>query len=156
MKYLALIFAFALAMFTAACGNNSLTGSTSVSGTWTDSLTNSTGQSLGTVAFTLSQTGSTMQGLNMNFKASPALSQCFGPNSTTMTGQINMQLGMTGMANTMTMTVTGNPSGGSVNNTLIMQGAMNSNMNSGTGTYTLTGNTAGCTSQSGVFTMSRQ
>ncbi len=156
MKYFVLLLSLSLAFFAAACGtNNSLIGSTSASGTWTDSLTSSTGQSLGNVTFTISQTGSTMQGLNMNFSTSPALSQCFGPN-TTMNGQMNMQVGMTGMSNTMSMTVTGNPSGGSVNNTLVMQGAMSSDMNSGTGTYTLTGNTAGCTSQSGVFTMTRQ
>lgn len=156
MKYLALILGFALALFSAACGtNNTLANSTTASGTWTDSLTSSTGQSLGNVTFTITQTGSTMQGMNMNFSTSPALSQCFGSN-TSMTGQMNLQMGMAGMSNTMTMTITGSPSGGSVNNTLVMQGAMSSNMNSGTGTYTLTGNTAGCTSQSGIFTMTRQ
>lgn len=156
MRYFALILGFGLALFNAACGtNNSLTSSTSASGAWTDSLTSSTGQSLGTVAFTITQSGTTIQGVNMNFSTSPALSQCFGPD-TTMTGQMNMQIGMSGMANSMTMTFTGNPSGGSVNNTLVMQGGMSSGMNSGSGTYTLTGNTAGCVSQSGVFTMTRQ
>ncbi len=152
MKYLPAILLLGLAIVAAGCGNsNSSTNSTNASGTWSQAITSSTGQQEGTFTFSLTQNGTSMSGMNMNFSNTPTLSQCFGA-GTTMTGQMNMQMGMGG---SMTGTMTGSPDGGSVNKTLVMQGAMGPGMNSATGTFTLTGNTTGCTSQTGTFTMTR-
>jgi len=55
----------------------------------------------------------------------------------------------------MTMTMSGTQPGGIALNTVTMQGNMAAGMTSGSGTFTLAGQTSGCASQSGTFTMTR-
>jgi hypothetical protein len=85
----------------------------------------------------------------MNFSNMGDLSQCFGT-GTVMNGQMGP-----GMMNggTMNMTMSWTPQGSTATNTMVMQGTMANGMSAGSGTFVLTGQSAGCTSQTGRFTM---
>jgi hypothetical protein len=151
MKYilsLALLFATTLV----ACGGS--TGSTQTSsnpgtGTWVESLSTTSGQQLGSFTFNMTQNNVMLTGGNMNFSNMGDLSQCFGT-GTVMNGQMGP-----GMMNggTMNMTMSWTPQGSTATNTMVMQGTMANGMSAGSGTFVLTGQSAGCTSQTGRFTM---
>jgi hypothetical protein len=56
---------------------------------------------------------------------------------------------------TMNMTMSWTPPGSMQTNTLTMNGTMAMGMSSGNGNFTLTGETPGCHSQSGTFSLTR-
>jgi hypothetical protein len=132
---------------------------TSANGTWVAATTTSAGQQSIGFTSTITQNGSMqmmgssamMTGSGITFTT---VQNCFSAGNVTMTGTMTMQAG--GQMS-MQMVMSGLPQGvtSSQQNQLTMQGTMNSTFTQMTGTYTLTGVTAGCTSQTGTFTMTR-
>lgn len=151
MKHLVAL-ALLLALMLAACGGNA--GSTQTSsnpgtGTWVESLTTTSGQQLGSFTFDLTQNNITLTGSNMDFASMGSLSGCFGTGAV-MNGQMGQ--GMTN-GGTMSMTMSWTPQGSTATNTMVMQGTMANGMSAGSGAFVLTGQTSGCTSQTGSFTL---
>jgi hypothetical protein len=134
------------------CGsssNNTTNTGNNATGNWSLTLDGTNGQPV--MTFIMGMTQSSNMGLTGNNFNITMGSSCFGPGST-MSGQLAMG-GMNGMS-TMTMTMASGPGPGA-QNVLQMQANMPAGMASGTGTWTLTGNTPGCNSDSGTFTMTR-
>jgi hypothetical protein len=146
MKYLG-IAALVLGLALAGCGGGNSSNSTNISGNWTAALSDSNGAPV--FAFTTSLTqnsGTVVSVTNLNFTTA---TPCFASGgsetgSFILSGNFNgnvtgaFQLGIQ----------SGTPSG----NTLVLQGTVKNNTISGT--WTLTGVTAGC-SGSGNFTMNK-
>lgn len=156
MKYVSVLTVIALAMGLAACGGSSSSSPPVVvmnpaTGTWSATMASTAGQQLGSFTFNMMQNNTMLSGSNMNFSSMAGLGPCFGA-GTVFNGQMGAGM-MNGGAVNMTMTWT--PPGGASTNTLTLKGTMATGMGSGTGTFTLTGETPGCTSQSGTFSMTR-
>ena len=151
MKRLSVVAAIALAVSLVACGGglSNTRSANPARAEWSASLANSSAQALGSFSFEMMQNNTVLTGTNMNFANMGSLSQCFGAGTL-----INGQMGP-GMMNshsvTMTMSWTGPQGAGT--NTMTMQGNMGMGMGSASGTFTLTGQTPGCTDQMGTFTM---
>lgn len=136
-----------------ACGGGaSSPGSGPAAGTATGSWTNTlaaSGQQLGSYTFNATQNNTALTANGMNFANLDFLAQCFG-NGAIMNGQMDANM----MSNhSVTMTMTWTPAGTAETNTLTMQGTMAMGMGSASGTFTLTGQTPGCASQTGTFSM---
>lgn len=155
MKYVAVLAALALTMALAACGGTSSPSQPVVTnpgtGTWSTTMHSASGQQLGSFTFNMMQNGTALSGNNMDFTQMQSLEPCFGA-GTTFSGQMGP-----GMMNggTMNMTMSWTPPGSLQTNTLTMNGTMATGMGSGNGSFTLTGQTPGCNSQSGTFNMTR-
>lgn len=154
MNRVATLAAFLLVFAFVSCGGGgSSTSSTSnpATGAWSETFTTTTGQPLGSFTFNMTQNNTNLVGSGMNFANMNALSQCFGT-GTVISGAMGP-----GMMNggTMNMNMSWTPVGSSQTNTLVMQGNMATGMRSGSGTFTLTGQAPGCSSQTGNFAMSR-
>lgn len=155
LKCLSAALAFVLAIVLGACGGGSSSSSQTTSnpatGAWSETLTSTVGQPLGSFAFNMTQNTTALVGSNMNFTnmGTSDLAQCFGA-GTVMSGQMGQ-----GMMNggTMNMTMSWTPQGSSSTNTMTMQGNMAMGMGSGSGSFTINGQTSGCTSQAGTFSM---
>lgn len=156
VAFIAVVLAIALA----GCGavtHIAETSSSPATGNWTETLLAPSGQQMGTFTFSMTQNSAMFTGSGMNFTNMPLnFAQCFGA-GTLMTGQMNGGGMNGGMMNggSMTMTMSWTMPGTTLTNTLTMQGTMSSGMGSATGTFNLVGQTPGCNSQSGSFTMSR-
>lgn len=154
MKYLAVLGAVALAISLVACGgsNNSSSQPTNPgTGTWSATVAAASGSQLGSFTFNMMQNNTALSGSNMNFSNMGTLGSCFGA-GTVMNGQ--MGPGMMNGGN-VDMTMSWTPSGSTLTNTMVMKGTMATGMGSGNGAFTLTGQTSGCTSQNGTFSMTR-
>ncbi len=156
MKYVGVLVIIALAMGLAACGGSSSSMTQPVvmnpaTGTWSATMASASGQQLGSFSFNMMQNNTQLSGSNMDFTHIQGLESCFGA-GTVFSGQMGP-----GMMNggTVTMTMSWTPPGSTMTNTLTMKGNMAHGMGSGNGTFTLTGQTPGCTSQSGTFSMNR-
>lgn len=152
MKTLLAIVLIAGLLGLGACGSsNTDQQQASATGNWTASLTNSvTGQQTFTFNFGMNQNGNNLAMTNMSF---PNMNNCFGPGSV-MSGQMTSSGMMMGMQMQMSMEMWSNSD--KTGNHLSMQMSMPSgNNNQMSGTYTLTGVTSGCTSQTGTVTMNR-
>jgi hypothetical protein len=150
MKLRAVLAAMAIGIMLVACGGGG--GSTITNPTsraWSEALSNSSGQQLGSFTFTMMQNSTALTGSNMNFANLGSLDQCFGAGSV-MSGQMGQ-----GMMNggTVTMTVSWTAPNNAGTNTMTMQGNMAMGMASGSGSFTLTGQTPGCMSEQGTYTM---
>lgn len=129
-------------------GSGSATGS--ATGTWTSTLAAS-GQQLGSYTFNATQSNTTLTVNGMNFVNLDALAQCFG-DGTVMSGQMDANM----MGNhSVTMTMSWTLPGTTETNTLTMQGTMAMGMGSASGIFTLTGQTPGCATQTGTFSMTQ-
>lgn len=153
MKLTGAFAAVALSVALIGCGGGTSSSTmptvNPATGAWSETLVGASGQQLGSFTFNMMQNDTTLTGSGMNFANMGSLSQCFG-NGTTMSGQMGPGM-MNGGSTTMTMSWT--PSGSMGTNTMTMQGTMAMGMGSGSGTFMLTGQTFGCTSQTGTFTM---
>ncbi len=155
MRRVGIAVVMAVAVVLVACGGNAsmtapkTTTSNPTNGARSETLVSSSGQALGSFTFDITQNNTALMGSNMNFTGSVSLAQCFGT-GTTMVGQVSP-----GMVNggAMSMAISFTPSGSMGTNTLVMQGTMAAGMVSGSGTFTLTGQTAGCSNQTGTFTI---
>jgi hypothetical protein len=150
MKYFVMMLGLALALASTACGNGYFSPPNSAGGTWAASLSDNTGLPIGTFNLAIAQSGNNMTVSNTDFSGIPALSACFA-SGTKMTGQMTSQMGTGGQSNMVTFNMTGSAHGGSVNNTFVMQGILSAGQ--AAGSFTLTGNTSGCTSMTGMFAM---
>src|SRR5262249_55520069 len=118
---------------------------------WTEALSHPAGQQLGSFTFTMMQNNTSLTCTNMNFANLGSLDQCFGTGSV-MSGEMGQGM-MNGGAMTMTVSWTAPNNAGT--NTMTMQGNMAMGMASGSGTFTLTGQTPGCMSEQGTYTMTQ-
>jgi hypothetical protein len=148
MRCLVLATALALTISLIACGGSPHPAS--ANGSWSAVLSTSAGQQPETFTFNLTQNDVTLLANSVTFSGVDNLSSCFGM-ATTLSGSLSSAVN----GGPMTMTLSGTPPGGIALNTITMQGDMASGMTSGSGTFTLTGQTLGCTSQSGTFAMTR-
>jgi hypothetical protein len=148
MKGRGALAAIGLAVTLVACGGSSSSMNTA-DGAWSETLSSSTGQQLGSFTFTVTQNDAAFTGSGMNFTNMQSLAQCFRT-GTVMNGLIQHGM-MNGSPLTMTMWWTA-PNDTGANN-MYMKGNMAMGMSSGSGTFTLTGQAPGCTSQQGTFTM---
>jgi len=149
MRYLVQSSVLALATFLSACGSSP--SSTSVNGSWSAALSTSAQPQPGMFSFNLTQSNTTISANTLNFSGLGNLSPCFGVGAT-----LSGNLGPAMMnSSTVAMTVSWTQPGSTATNTMTMQGNLATNMASGAGTFMLTGQTAGCASQSGTFTMTR-
>ena len=130
-----------------ACGGGSVKRST----VWSEVLSDAAGRQLGSFTFTMAQDNTALTGSNMTFANLGSLSPCFSQ-GTVIVGK--MAEGMTN-GGAMTMVILWTTPDDAQHNTLNMQGNMAMGMASGSGTFTLTGETAGCTSQPGTYTMTQ-
>ncbi len=155
MRVTALQIVFTLAWFVvlAACGGGSSSQQTATpNGNWTATL-NSTGTGQQPIAFTfgMNQNGSTVNVTGMNFTN---LNNCFG-NGSIMSGQMMGSGGMmAGMQMQLIMEVWSN-SDRTGNHLVLQLGMPSGNNNQLNGTFTLTGVTSGCQSETGTTTMTR-
>lgn len=157
MKYVGALAVIALAMVLAACGGSSSSSSSPpvvmnpATGTWSATMASTSGQQMGSFSFNMMQNNTVLSGSNMDFTHIQGLESCFGA-GTVFNGQTGP-----GMMNggTVNMTMSWTAPGGTQTNTLTMKGNMAQGMGSGSGTFTLTGQTTGCNSQSGTFSMTR-
>ena len=150
MQYLFQSTALALTIFLVACGGGS-PHAASANGSWSAVLAIPADPQPGTFTFNLTQNNTALSANSLNFSGMGNFSPCFGV-GTTLSGSLGLAM-MNGGAMTMTMFWT--PPGGAATNTMAMQGNLTSDMTSGSGTFTLTGQTSGCVSQLGTFTMKR-
>ncbi len=131
-----------------ACGGGSSPqNAVSANGAWAETLTDSSGNQLGSFTFDITQNNTTLNTSNLNFGNMGPLAACFG-SGTTMTGQMG-----SGMMNGGTMMMTMSWTNSSGTNIISMQGSMGMGMHSGSGTFTLNGRTTGCPDEMGSFTM---
>ena len=148
MKGIGVFTAIALVVVLGACGGGTLIINPA-NGAWSESLSSTTGQQLGSFTFTMTQHDTGLTGCCMNFANMDSLAPCFNT-GTLISGHMGQ-----GMMNggTMTMTMSWTDPDNTGTNTLTMQGNMAMDMHSGLGNFTLTGQSPGCTSQQGTFTM---
>jgi len=148
MKVVGALAAIVLAVMMVACGGSSSSTNTT-DGAWSETLSNSTGQQLGSFTFTVTQNDATLTGSDLDFTNMEALAQCF------RTGTVMNGLIQQGMMNgsTLTMTIWWTASNDTGANSMYMKGNIAIGMGSGSGTFTLTGQAPGCTSDQGTFTM---
>lgn len=144
MKHFRIAILLSLALAWSGCGNNSSSGSNTINGNWTATLTGS--QQIDLTA-TLTQSGSAVSVTNLSFTTSQS---CFdtgaaATGSFTVTGTMN---GVT--TGSFQMTIISGSSNSNGNNQLSLQGTLTNN--SITGNWTLSGTGVGCTG-SGTFTM---
>ena len=153
MKSIGIFALIALAILSSACGGGSSStnpaNTNPANGTWSETLSGATGQPLGSFTFTVAQNDTTLTGTEMNFANIGSLGSCFDT-GTVMTGQMGQGM-MNGGAMTMSRCWTASNAAGT--NCMTMQGNMGMGMHSGSGAFTLTGHTPGCTSQQGTFMM---
>jgi hypothetical protein len=156
MKCVRVTFIIALGLTLVACGGtpSNMPIAHPPAGAWSLALADSAWQPLGSFTFEISQSDTTLTGSSLNFPNVGRLSECFAA-GTVMTGQVDRGMLSTGtMEVTMSMSWTDTSSVGT--NTLTMQGAMTRDMDSASGTFTLTGETPGCMSQTGTFTINKR
>ncbi len=152
MNYLSRIVPVIFLAAAVSCGGGSSSSQNSNNlgtGAWSESLVGAGSQQIGSFTFNMTQSGTALTASSMNFGNMGSLTQCFG-SGTVMNGQMGSGM-MNGGAMNMTMSWT--QPGGGATNTMTMQGTMANGMMSGTGAFTLTGQSSGCASQSGTFTM---
>ncbi len=153
MKRLGVVVVITLTVMLAACGGSSSSPSTTTNpatGAWSETLASSSSLQLGSFTFDMTQNNTALTATGLNLTNMGLLAPCFGA-GTVMSGQMGPGM-MNGGAVTITISWT-SPGGGT--NTLTMQGNMAIGMASGSGTFTLAGQTSGCTSQTGTFSMTR-
>jgi hypothetical protein len=146
MKTIASILTLGIALVLAGCGSNSHNGN--INGNWTAALMNS---SSGTPAFnfTTTLTEMTNGGLSVTNLSFSTNSPCFA-SGTTATGGFTLSGNQNGVTSGgFAMNITSN---GASSNVLALQGTVQNNTI--TGTWALTGTTAGCAG-SGNFTMNK-
>lgn len=147
MKKLGAVIVVGIALLLAGCGSSS---NGSINGNWTASLMNSGTSGSEVFAFTTTLTqssGTSVSVTNLNFTTN---SPCFSSGTTasggfTVSGNTN---GVTSGGFQMNIQSTGT----GTNDLLTLQGTLQNNTINGT--WTLTGNTSGC-SGSGTFTMNK-
>jgi hypothetical protein len=169
MNAVKLIVLAALAFLLVACGgmgmgntaSTNLNASNSMNGNWTATMMTPNGTEMMAFTSAMNQSsGNVVTATNLQFTTPTS---CF-TSGTSATGAVMMNGGMNGsMMGTFGMTIqsamTGTQSMGmqgmmaTGNNVLTLQGSM-SNMNSVSGTWTMSGVMSGC-SGSGTFTMTR-
>jgi hypothetical protein len=148
MRRILPLMAIAIAITLVGCGGGSSPqNAVSANGAWSETLTDSSGNQLGSFTFNLTQSNSALTTSNLNLGNMGSLAACFG-SGTIMTGQMGSGM-MNG--NTMMMTMSWTDSTGT--DSITMQGNMGMGMRSSSGTFILTGQTTGCMSQMGTFTM---
>lgn len=150
MKSMGIFAVIVLAAVLSACGGGS-SSTNPANGAWAETLSSTTGQALGSFTFNMTQDGTALTATGMNFSNAGSLAPCFGA-GTVMSGQMGQGM-MNGGAMTMSVCWTAPNAAGT--NCMTMQGDMGMGMHSGTGDFTLTGHTSGCTSQQGNFTMTQ-
>ena len=154
MKNLTVLAILVVTFTLIACGGGSSPAANTnpASGSWAETLNNTTGQQLGSFTFDITQNNTNLTGSTMNFANMGSLDQCFGT-GTAMSGQMGQ-----GMMNggTMTMSISWTGLNGAGTNTMMMNGTMAMGMGSGSGTFTLTGQTPGCMSDTGTFAMTHK
>lgn len=146
MKTIATILTLGIALVLAGCGSNSHNGN--INGNWTASLMQSSSNTP-VFNFTTTFTEVSNGGLSVTNLTFTTNSPCFA-SGTTATGGFTLsgnQNGVTSGGFQMNIQSTGG-----LSNVLTLQGTVQNNTI--TGTWTLTGTTAGCTG-SGNFTMNR-
>ena len=141
-----------LASVLAACGSSNSSNTNPANGLWSEALSSSTAQPLGSFTFSMAQNGTVLSASDLNFAGMGSLAPCFGA-GTVMSGQMGQGM-MNGSMMTMSMSWTAPNSGGT--NSIAMSGNMGMGMHSGSGTFTLTSHTPGCMSGHGNFTMTHQ
>lgn len=141
--------ALLVATMLTACGGGSTT-SNNVTGSWTATLSSSTGQTDFVFKIDLTQTSNgTVSGTNL---VATSGAPCFESVASAM-GQFSLNSTFRGVAaSTLSMTVLASEPGESSFNTLTLQGAVNGGTISGA--WTMDGPAAGCTA-SGNFTMAK-
>lgn len=145
MKSIVTIFMLAIAFVLAGCGANS---NGNINGNWTASLMNSA-SSTPVFNFTTTLTEASGGGLSVTNLTFTTNSPCFA-SGTTATGGFTLSGNMNGVTSGgFQMNI---KSTGASTNTLTLQGTVSNNTI--TGTWNLTGVTAGCTG-TGNFTMNR-
>lgn len=154
MRVIVLVCTLAGTVLLAACGggSNSSQQATTPNGNWTATLT-STGTTQQPITFTfgINQNGNTLIVSGMNFTN---LNNCFGTGSV-MSGQMMDSGGMmSGMQMQMAMEMWSN-SDHTGNHLVLTMGMPSGNNNKLTGTFTLTGVTSGCQTETGTVTMTR-
>lgn len=149
MRRILLLTAIATAVTLVACGGGSSPqNAVSANGAWSETLADSSGNQLGSFTFDMTQNSTALTTSNLSLGNMGSLGACFG-SGTIMSGQMGSGM-MNGNAMMMTMSWTDSTG----TNTIVMLGNMGMGMRSSSGTFTLTGQTTGCTSQMGTFTMS--
>lgn len=145
MKHFGIAIILSVALALSGCGNSS--GSNSINGDWTATLTNPDGSAALAFTVTLAGNGSALNITNLSFTTS---SSCFAL-GTTATGAFTVT-GTSGGVTTgnFQMTITSGASNTNGTNELTLVGTLTGS--SITGNWTLTGTGAGC-SGSGSFTM---
>ena len=147
MKQLSIAVLLVVGLTLVACGGGSSSSSNTINGNWTATLTNPDGSPAFGFTTSLNQSsGTAVTVTNLSFTTS---TPCFSSGGTE-TGSFVLSGNFNGsVTGGFQMTVqSGTPSG----NTLTLQGTVNNN--AVTGTWILTGVTAGCTG-SGNFTMTK-
>jgi hypothetical protein len=142
------VLPFALAVVLSGCGGgNSASGNTNINGNWTATLNNTSSSPAFTFTTSLTQSSGadvTVANLSFNSESPCFISGASETGSFSVSGNFNGSVtGSFGMN-----LQSGNPSG----NTLTLQGTLKNNAVSGS--WTLTGVTAGC-SGTGSFTMTK-
>jgi len=137
-----LFFVLGLAAMLAACSNDH----SSINGTWTAALTDSSGTPA--FNFTTALTAANNNGLNVSNLSFNTQEPCF-PGTSTATGSFVVSGTFNGMSSGGFQMTVNSSSGG---NQLQLNGTLHNNTVSGT--WTLTGSTSGC-SGSGIFTMNK-
>ena len=150
MKGRGALAAIGLAVTLVACGGSSSSMNTA-DGAWSETLSSSTGQQLGSFTFTVTQNDAALTGRDMDFTNIESLAQCFRT-GTVMNGLIQQGM-MNGSTLIMTMWWTAPNNTGA--NSMYMKGNIAMGTGSGSGTFTLAGQAPGCTSDQGTFTMTQ-
>lgn len=155
MKCVRVTFIIALGLTLVACGGtpSKMPIAHPPAGAWSLELADSAWQPLGSFTFEISQSDTTLTGSSLKFSNVGRLSECFAA-GTVMTGQVDRGMMSTGTME-MTMSMSWTATNGVGTNTLTMQGSMTIDMDSASGTFTLTGETPGCMSQTGTFTTNK-
>ncbi len=147
MKQLGIAVLLMLGLTLTACGGGSSSSPNTINGNWTATLTNPDGAPAFAFTTSLSQSsGTAVTVTNLSFTTSTSCFSSGGTETGSFVLSGNFNGSVTGAFQMIVQS--GTPSG----NTLTLQG--NVNNNAVTGTWILTGVTAGCTG-SGSFTMTR-
>lgn len=136
----------------AACSGDNMDKSNSMTGAWTMTLANASGEE--TLKANVNMTEMSGGMMNMDKMGFTMQSPCFGPDHS-MEGQMSNMQDMMGNRMNMDMTMHMWSGVNKSGNHLEMKLTMNFGMNSGSGTYILTGVAPGCQSETGTVVMSR-
>jgi len=148
-----LLIIIPLGLALVACGGkpSKMTSTHAASEAWTETLADATWRHLGSFTFDIGLNDTILTGSRMNFVNIGLLAECFGA-GTVMTGLLDQEMMK---VSTISLSISWTAPNGAGTNTMMMRGAMAIGMESGSGTFTLTGQTPGCISQMGTFTMNK-